>query len=220
MRLEKFQQLNELKQKSIITAGIEAFSQKSYSDASTDQIVQSCGISKGLLFHYFGSKKDFYLYCLSQSMEKLMEPTNRVEGNFYEILFSVMNQKLQLCAKYPGETRFVNMASRESAIEVATGKAEIFMKYAAQTQASSATIMNQALSTLSIKAEYCDKAKEGLLLYTNALVSKYLLTYQNTPNEFFKNALQIQIELKYYIDFMLYGIVKEETDEKNQNRNV
>lgn len=220
MNLEKFHHQNEIKQKSIIAAGVEEFSQKSYSDANTDKIVQNCGISKGLLFHYFGSKKTFYLYCLSQSIEKLIEKPSKAEGNFYDILFSVMNQKLQICARYPAETRFVNMASRESAIEVATGKTEIFMKYVAQTQASSAAIMKQALSTLSIKVQDCDKAKEGLLLYTNALVSKYLLAYQSTPNEFFKNASQIQLEIKSYIDFMLYGIAKEENNGENHNRNV
>ncbi len=59
MRLEKFQQQNIIKQNSIIDAGVEEFSQKAYSDANTDKIVQNCGISKGLLFHYFGSKKIF-----------------------------------------------------------------------------------------------------------------------------------------------------------------
>jgi len=213
MVLEKFQQQNKIKQNSIVAAGVEEFSQKTYSDANTDKIVQNCGISKGFLFHYFGSKKNFYFYCLSQSLEKLLEQTDEAQGNFYEILFSVMNQKLQLCARYPAETRFVNMASRESSVEVTPGKAEIFAKYAAQTHNASATTMKQALATLSIKVQDDSKAKEGLLLYSNALVSKYLRIYQDTPDMFFENAQQIQLELKSYIDLMLYGIVKEESNE-------
>lgn len=213
MRLEKFQQQNTIKQNSIIVAGVEEFSQKSYSDASTDIIVKNCGISKGLLFHYFGSKKDFYLYCLSQSLEKLMEQTDKAQGNFYEILFSVMNHKLQLCAQYPAETRFVNMASRESAIEVSMGKAEIFGKYTAQAHTASEATMKQALATLSITVQDHDKAREGLLLYSNALISKYLLAYQYTPEKFFENAQQIQLEIKYYINFMLYGIAREVNNE-------
>ena len=90
MVLEKFQQQNKIKQNSIVAAGVEEFSQKTYSDANTDKIVQNCGISKGFLFHYFGSKKNFYFYCLSQSLEKLLEQTDEAQGNFYEILFSVM----------------------------------------------------------------------------------------------------------------------------------
>lgn len=214
MSLEKFQQQNQTRKNTIIKAGINEFSQKSYSDASTDKIVQSCGISKGLLFHYFGSKKNFYLYCLSQSLEKLMEHKDVAGVSFYEILFSVMAQKLQLCLQYPAETRFVNMASRESALEVSQGKAEVFAEYAVQTRKVSADTMERAISTLSIKAQFYHKAKEGLLLYSNALVSKYLLTYQNNPDKFFKNALQIQQEMKSYIDLMLYGILKEASDEK------
>ena len=73
--------------------------------------------------------------------------------------------------------------------------------------------MKQALATLSIKVQDDSKAKEGLLLYSNALVSKYLRIYQDTPDIFFENAQQIQLELKSYIDLMLYGIVKEESNE-------
>lgn len=210
MHIDKFEQQDKAKQNAIVAAGVAEFAQKAYSDASTDVIVQACGISKGLLFHYFGSKKEFYCYCLAQSLERLVEPTDKPQGSFYEILFAVMNQKLKLCARYPAETRFVNMASREAAREVATDKAKLFSSYAARTHSASAAIMAQALATLSIKVENPEKAKEGLLLYSNAIISKYLLTYQNTPDTFFENAQQLQAEIKVFLDFMLYGIAEED----------
>lgn len=214
MNIKKFEQQDRAKQSKIIEAGIKEFSQKSYSDSSTDKIVQSCGISKGLLFHYFGSKKNFYIYCLSQSLERIIVPTNMVEGNFYHILFSAMNQKMSLCLKYPLETRFVNMASRESALEVSLSKAELFAKYMLQTQKASSDTMEIAISSLSLKAADFSKVKEGLSMYVNALISHYLRIYQNNPDEFFNNAKQIQLEMKAYIDLMLYGIVKEENDDE------
>lgn len=210
MNLTNLENKNIEKKHMIIAAGIEEFSRKSYYDASTDAIVQGCKISKGLLFHYFGSKKEFYLYCLSISLERLMEPTAVPEGKFYDILFGIMNQKLQVCAKYPRETKFVNMASRETSSDVAKGKEDIFAKYASQTHAASSVIMKQALATLSLKEEQLKKAKEGLLLYTNAVMGKYLGAYQNNPADFFNNVEYIQLEIKEYIDLMLCGIVKED----------
>lgn len=210
MKFETFQKQANAKQDSIIFAGIEEFSQKSYAEANTNVIVQKCGISKGLLFHYFGSKKEFYFYCLTCALEKLIEKHELPHGDFYTILFSVMDEKLKICAKYPVETRFVNMASREMSTEIAKGKSEIFTKYTAQTHATSSTVMKQALATLSLHSPYSEIVQEGFLLYSNALVSKYLHIYQNTPDAFFENAEQIKAEIKEFINLMLYGIVKED----------
>ena len=62
-KLESFEKLPIEKQESIINAGLSEFSSKTYTEASTDLIVATCDISKGLLFYYFGSKRNFYLYC-------------------------------------------------------------------------------------------------------------------------------------------------------------
>ena len=47
------QVMDEEKKQKIINASIEEFS-KGYSLASTNEIVRKAGVSKGLLFHYFG----------------------------------------------------------------------------------------------------------------------------------------------------------------------
>lgn len=208
MNIEKFEQQDIAKQSKIIEAGITEFSKKSYSDASTDKIIQSAGISKGLLFYYFESKKNFYIYCLSQALERIIEPTNIVEGDFYHILFSTMNQKMQLCQQYSLETRFVNMASRESAHDVSQSKTDLFAKYMLQTKKTSSDTMERAISSLSLKFTDFRKTKEGLLMYVNTLMSHYLRIYQDNPDAFFDDAKQIQLELKSYIDLMLYGIIK------------
>lgn len=210
MSFETFEKQNKKKQEAIIAAGIKEFSQKAYADASTDMIVKSCGISKGLLFHYFGSKKEFYFYCLSGSLEKLLKKTELPHGDFYSVLFSFMDEKLSLCARYPAETRFVNMASRDMSAEINHGKSEILMNYTAQAQAASAAVMEHALAMLPLKSRNTDRIREGILLYSNAIINKYLLAYQNNPDRFFENAGRIKTEIKEFIDLILYGIIEEE----------
>lgn len=206
MSFGTFQKQGKEKQDAVIAAGVEEFSKKSYTDASTDVIVNNCGISKGLLYHYFGSKKKFYLYCLSCSLEKLMEKTDLPNGDFYSVLFSVMDEKLALCARYPMETRFVNMAARDMSAEIMTEKSELFMKYAAQRQVMSAAVIDRALAKLSLKKKDVDTIREGMQLYTNAIVGKYLAAYQSTPDAFFEDAERIKADIKEYIDLMLYGV--------------
>lgn len=59
---EKFFALPEEKQRRIVNAAMEVFAKNEYKRASTDDIAARAGISKGLLFHYFGSKKELYFY--------------------------------------------------------------------------------------------------------------------------------------------------------------
>ena len=94
MSQKTFEKLPDDKKARIVKAGISAFSRSPYKDVSTDTITKACQISKGILFHYFGSKKQYYLYCLEKAMVCLTEKTEAAEGNdFYEILFSEMNRK-------------------------------------------------------------------------------------------------------------------------------
>ncbi len=51
------------KRQRIINAAIDEF-MKGYCKANTDIIVNNAGISKGLLFHYFGTKKKLTEYDL------------------------------------------------------------------------------------------------------------------------------------------------------------
>ena len=57
---EKFLKLNPEKQKRILQAICEEFTDHNYEDASTNRIVEKAGISKGTLFNYFGCKENMY----------------------------------------------------------------------------------------------------------------------------------------------------------------
>ena len=61
----------------LITLGTRLFSTRSYDDISIDDVADEAGISKGLLYHYFGGKKEFYVEVLratSEELRRLTEP--------------------------------------------------------------------------------------------------------------------------------------------------
>ncbi|MBR4982153.1 MAG: TetR/AcrR family transcriptional regulator [Lachnospiraceae bacterium] len=210
MSLETFENLPAHKKELILSIGIKEFSLKSYKDVSTDGITKKCQISKGILFHYFGSKKQYYLYCLEKAMERLVSKTENVmKGDFYEILFSSMNRKIAICMQYKDEMHMVNMASRDAAVEIADGKAEIMQRYRNSIQLESDEILKMAVATLEFKDESkIQAAITGLHIYTNAVLNKYLLQYQQTPEQFLEHSEKIKEEMKEYLDMMLYGICK------------
>ncbi|MBN2874677.1 MAG: TetR/AcrR family transcriptional regulator [Spirochaetales bacterium] len=57
-----FRQLPAERQKAILSAAQDEFSARGFALASTNAIVQACGIAKGSLFNYFKDKEGLFLY--------------------------------------------------------------------------------------------------------------------------------------------------------------
>ncbi len=55
--------------------GLEHFGKTAYDDVSIDAIAAAAGISKGLLYHYFPTKKAFYAATVREASARLLERT-------------------------------------------------------------------------------------------------------------------------------------------------
>ena len=211
MHLEAFEKLSPDKQDLILQCGISEFSKKPYRDANTDEITKSAGISKGILYHYFGTKKSFYLYCLDVSLRRLVAKTpDATSGDFFDLLFFVMDEKMRLCRDHFSETLMVNMAARDDAAEISAEKRALFASYHSETTRSSQEVLARAVATLPLKQPNDPKLLDALFLYIQAINQKFLLLYRDTPEEFFRNSKQIQADIRLYLSYMLDGIVRRE----------
>lgn len=70
--IQKFLALDAVKRDRIINASMKEF-RYGYKKASTDAIVKSAGISKGLLFHYFGTKENLYGFLIRYVMDEIQK---------------------------------------------------------------------------------------------------------------------------------------------------
>lgn len=70
---ETFENLPKSKQEQILKVCIEEFAQKGYESTSTNTIVKRLGISKGVLFLYFKSKSNLYIYLVSHLSKTLTD---------------------------------------------------------------------------------------------------------------------------------------------------
>jgi AcrR family transcriptional regulator len=68
-----FQGLDPAKRSAIVNAALKEFARKGFEDASTNEIVRNAGISKGLLFHYFSTKKDLFHFLIDYSATVLKD---------------------------------------------------------------------------------------------------------------------------------------------------
>lgn len=119
---EKFESLSEEKQRKIINAAYKVFSTYGYKKASTNEIIEEAGISKGLLFHYFKSKKGLYVYIYERGMnlvkEKLYTKIDNSEPDLLARIRVVTDAKIVLVSQYPELFDFLKSAYFEQEPEI------------------------------------------------------------------------------------------------------
>lgn len=86
--LEDEEQLTE-KQRKIIIAAIEYFSEKGYAGTSTSEIAKKAGVAEGTIFRHYKTKKDLLMSIVTPVMSKLIAPfvmrdLNKVLDQRYE----------------------------------------------------------------------------------------------------------------------------------------
>jgi len=59
----------------LMALGKKMFAERAYDEISIDDIAEAAGISKGLLYHYFGSKRGFYVAIVREASARLVEAT-------------------------------------------------------------------------------------------------------------------------------------------------
>jgi AcrR family transcriptional regulator len=66
----------------LLRAGERVFTESSYEDVSIEQIAETAGVSKNLLYHYFSGKRELYLETIRAATEEMVartEPDMRLE---------------------------------------------------------------------------------------------------------------------------------------------
>lgn len=213
MPISTFQKLSMERQTHILNSGIQEFSNNSFSEASTDSITKKCGISKGILFHYFGSKKVFYLYCLTESAERLINQEYRSFSNdFYDLIYSIMDKKFLQYRNFPDEMNFLSIASKEMNQTIFKEKNNIIDQYLEKEKENTLKRMEQAVFALKLKTSQFGKAVTAFMMYTETVLNRYLDLYKDCPEEFLESSGRIQEEIKTYLDFMLFGVAEQKSD--------
>lgn len=99
----KIMVMKEEKRERLITEALKEFS-KGYSYANTDEIVKQAGISKGLLFHYFGSKKELFLFLYRYALTIANKESEAVlldNDDFLENIWRASKKSIDISFDYP-----------------------------------------------------------------------------------------------------------------------
>ena len=69
---------NDQRRAQLLALARRAFSDRSYDEVSIDDLARVAGISKGLLYHYFPTKRDLYVAGLREIADELVDAVTRV----------------------------------------------------------------------------------------------------------------------------------------------
>ncbi len=118
----KFFDLKKEKQDRMINAALKIFALNGYRHASTDDMVREAAISKGLLFHYFGSKLGVYAFVYDYSVRymtlELNTAVDRKEKDMFELFKQIELARLHAMRGYPYMQQFLNRSLSEDVSEV------------------------------------------------------------------------------------------------------
>ncbi len=105
------------KRSRILNSALEEFSRYGYSNTSTNNIVENADISKGLLYHYFGSKERLFDVLREFAVEKVFKNmVDELNWNISDIYTRVKQYykiRIRLAKEYPYIFKFVDSLQYE-----------------------------------------------------------------------------------------------------------
>ncbi|MEX1377533.1 MAG: TetR/AcrR family transcriptional regulator [Eubacteriales bacterium] len=101
----------------ILNSALEEFSRYGYNNTSTNNIVESAEISKGLLYHYFGSKDRLYSllkeFAVELAYKDVIDSLNWNVSDIYERVKEYYKIKIKIAREYPYLFRFIDSLAYE-----------------------------------------------------------------------------------------------------------
>ncbi|WP_164779814.1 TetR/AcrR family transcriptional regulator [Paenibacillus kobensis] len=219
---EAFEKLPEEKKASILSSCLEEFSEHGYDQASTDAITSRAGISKGILFHYFKSKKNVYLYLLRHVSDML---TGKVlasigdapKDDFFERIKALAATKLVIGFQYERESKFLIHAFARPAKSV---QQEVQQFYKANIEAHERA--GTMVRVYDVHLLHPSKLRDGVTpervvqmvtLFMESFTNQVLASYRTGDEEVMERTVYWTNELTAYLDLMKHGAYRSEENE-------
>lgn len=97
----------------IIEAAFDEFGEQGYKHASTNRIIERAGISKGLLFYYFKTKEELFVYLVEHSIEffreNYIDRLENPEPDFIKRCIKLSETKRDAVLKNPHVFKFLRI---------------------------------------------------------------------------------------------------------------
>ena len=191
----------------VINAAMKEFS-KGYKDACTDTIVREAGISKGLLFHYFGTKDGLYSFILKNACEMIYNEylvlIDLKQIDLIEKVWQMTLLKMDLSYKHPALFDFLAKAY----VDLQENPNEEFAQYFEKVKSNA---VERALDDIDIslfKEGLDPKKAANIILWTLNGYSSSQIDASKRMEDYRKQYDQYLEDMKEYIKILRKTLYK------------
>ncbi|SHE68877.1 TetR/AcrR family transcriptional regulator [Caloramator proteoclasticus] len=207
--MEKENNVPEEKKEKIIKAAIEEFAKEGYKNASTNKIVEAASISKGILFHYFKSKKGLYIETIKYAVPLLYDEFFKIvdfsETDIFERIIKWNLVKFNLMEKYPYIFKLLTDAFLNTPKEVSKELTPILLEY--QRFGYDAIFKNIDFSNLKEDVDVQNAIKIISWVF-EGYANSYIKTHKNEKGEIVLEKDKIIEEMRVISNILKGGMYK------------
>lgn len=196
----------------LLDAGIAEFSRHPYAEARTDRIAEDTGISKGLLFHWFGNKRAFYLACVTVALERLTAPVPGPADQPDPVVWltAAARARFEAAAAQPLATALVSRAARETSTDVVEDVRALLTRHHAARRDDSRQRLTAWVERLPLRPGLdAEWVADAIDLHVAAWLGRRLATYEDRPEAFLADAEAIIAGLRPHLDLILNGALAD-----------
>ena len=191
----------------VINAAMKEFS-KGYKNAHTDIIVREAGISKGLLFHYFGTKEGLFSFILKNACEVIYNEYLALidieQVDIIEKVWQMTLLKMDLSYKHPALFEFLAKAY----VEIQENPNDEFTEYFNKTKSIAIEKVLADVDTSLFREGIDAKKAANIILWTLNGYSSSQIGADMRMEDYQKEYDRYLEELKEYIGILRKTLYK------------
>ncbi|MCD6551183.1 TetR/AcrR family transcriptional regulator [Thermotoga sp.] len=200
------------KKELILKAAVEVFGEKGFRNATTDEIAKKAGVAKGLIFHYFRTKKELYYQTYVFVSEKLRKEFEEFmqkheDEDIFVFMEKWMEKKITYSAEHPEVFNFlITLVSVDRDLQ---GR---ILRYLEAAQRIFFDFIRKKLKNLELADEVTeDMAFKLLWCFSKGFEEGYILKiYQGRPDSLKRDIKKISEEAKVMFRVMKRGLLKKQ----------
>ncbi len=201
--------LDNSKKDKIVQASIEEFSEHGFEKANTDRISQRGEVSKGLIFHYFGSKENLFMTAMNKCIDDALKEFEGMElpqDDFISILMKLMEVKYKFFMNNPMHYKMLVGGFHNSPKKL---KTDLEKRYVEIKQIGIGILM-EIIKGLPMKKNIAaDDIVSIMAAITNIIESKYLPLFSEDGSNYEKYYDVVKDEYIRLMNILMYGILEE-----------
>ena len=201
--------IDNSKRDKILEASLCEFAEYGYDKASTDRISEKAGVSKGLIFHYFGSKDNLYMIIINKCIDDFFDKFNKMkfdDSEFIQKFIQITKMKYNFFISNPMHYRILTSGFYNAPKKL---QKKLELRYSELKQIGLNIIVDM-IKGLPIKENI--SADDILIVFesfTGLMESRYLPHFTEDIDNFEEIYDAIIDEYIKLINIVLYGILDQ-----------